>query len=81
MLETTLVALQDITLEKIFDDHGRKTLCTEVPQIMQHGYACLQRREVDCTAKRSVLVKKRWWAFSINTTQNVWVVYGLVLIG
>lgn len=35
MLETTLVALQDISLEKIFDDHGRKTLCSEFPQIMQ----------------------------------------------
>lgn len=35
MLETTLVALQDITLEKIFDDNGRKTLCSEFPQIMQ----------------------------------------------
>lgn len=35
MLETTLVALQDITLEKIFDDHGKKTLCSEFPQIMQ----------------------------------------------
>ncbi|KAF2301166.1 hypothetical protein GH714_020576 [Hevea brasiliensis] len=35
MLETTLVALQDITLEKIFDDHGRKTLCSEFPQITQ----------------------------------------------
>ncbi|XVE52039.1 hypothetical protein DITRI_Ditri02bG0088400 [Diplodiscus trichospermus] len=42
MLETTLVALQDITLEKIFDDHGRKTLCTEFPQIMQQGFGCLQ---------------------------------------
>ncbi|XP_068641435.1 homeobox-leucine zipper protein ATHB-15-like [Aristolochia californica] len=42
MLETTLVALQDITLEKIFDDHGRKALCTEFPQIMQQGFACLQ---------------------------------------
>ncbi|GJY25629.1 homeobox-leucine zipper protein ATHB-15 [Tanacetum coccineum] len=42
MLETTLVALQDITLEKILDDHGRKTLCTEFPQIMQQGFACLQ---------------------------------------
>ncbi|KAF8400883.1 hypothetical protein HHK36_014186 [Tetracentron sinense] len=42
MLETTLVALQDITLEKIFDDHGRKTLCTEFPQIMQQGFACFQ---------------------------------------
>ncbi|GAU24732.1 hypothetical protein TSUD_355610, partial [Trifolium subterraneum] len=35
MLETTLVALQDITLEKIFDDHGRKTLFSEFPQIIQ----------------------------------------------
>ncbi|XP_074312509.1 homeobox-leucine zipper protein ATHB-15-like [Silene latifolia] len=42
MLETTLVALQDITLEKILDDHGRKTLCTEFPQILQQGFACLQ---------------------------------------
>ncbi|KAK2654673.1 hypothetical protein Ddye_014529 [Dipteronia dyeriana] len=41
MLETTLVALQDITLEKIFDDQGRKTLCSEFPQIMQQGFACL----------------------------------------
>lgn len=38
MLETTLVALQDITLEKIFDDNGKKTLCTEFPQIMQQVY-------------------------------------------
>jgi len=35
MLETTLVALQDITLEKILDDHGRKTLSSEFPQILQ----------------------------------------------
>ncbi|XP_068639149.1 homeobox-leucine zipper protein ATHB-15-like [Aristolochia californica] len=42
MLETTLVALQDITVEKIFDDHGRKALYTEFPQIMQQGFACLQ---------------------------------------
>ncbi|KAL5757779.1 hypothetical protein ACOSP7_020390 [Xanthoceras sorbifolium] len=41
MLETTLVALQDITLEKIFDEQGRKTLCSEFPQIMQQGFACL----------------------------------------
>ncbi|XP_027343901.1 homeobox-leucine zipper protein ATHB-15 isoform X4 [Abrus precatorius] len=38
MLETTLVALQDITLEKIFDDHGRKILCSEFPQIIQQVY-------------------------------------------
>lgn len=42
MLETTLITLQDITLEKIFDDQGRKILCTEFPHIMQQGFACLQ---------------------------------------
>jgi homeobox-leucine zipper protein len=42
MLETTFVAVQDITLDKIFDDHGRKSLCSEFPQIMQQGFACLQ---------------------------------------
>ncbi|CAH9076635.1 unnamed protein product [Cuscuta europaea] len=42
MLETTLVALQDITLEKVFDDNGRKTLLSELPQIMQQGFTCLQ---------------------------------------
>ncbi|KAK6125060.1 hypothetical protein DH2020_041176 [Rehmannia glutinosa] len=42
MLETTLVALQDISLEKIFDDHGRKNLCSEFPQIMNQGFASLQ---------------------------------------
>ncbi|CAA0826910.1 Homeobox-leucine zipper protein ATHB-15 [Striga hermonthica] len=41
MLETTLVALQDISLEKIFDDHGRKNLCSEFPQIMTQGFASL----------------------------------------
>jgi D-serine deaminase-like pyridoxal phosphate-dependent protein len=35
MLETTLIALQDISLEKILDDDGRKALCTEFPKIMQ----------------------------------------------
>lgn len=38
MLETTLVALQDITLEKIFNDNGKKTLFAELPQIMQQVY-------------------------------------------
>uniref|UniRef100_A0A803NDF4 MEKHLA domain-containing protein n=1 Tax=Chenopodium quinoa TaxID=63459 RepID=A0A803NDF4_CHEQI len=42
MLQTTLVTLQDITLEKIFDEQGRKTLFTELPQIMQQGFICLQ---------------------------------------
>ncbi|CAN7140434.1 hypothetical protein BRARA_J01422 [Brassica rapa] len=41
MLETTLVALQDITLEKIFDESGRKALCSDFAKLMQQGYACL----------------------------------------
>ncbi|PKU69363.1 homeobox-leucine zipper protein HOX32 [Dendrobium catenatum] len=41
LLETTLVALQDISLEKILDDTGRKVLCSEFPKIMQQGFAYL----------------------------------------
>ncbi|CAA2973088.1 homeobox-leucine zipper REVOLUTA [Olea europaea subsp. europaea] len=41
MLETTLVALQDITLDKIFDDAGRKALFSEFAKIMQLGFAYL----------------------------------------
>ncbi|XP_020698923.1 homeobox-leucine zipper protein HOX32 [Dendrobium catenatum] len=41
MLETTLIALQDITLEKILDDNGRKVFCTEFSKIMQQGFAYL----------------------------------------
>nr|AGM34022.1 class III homeodomain leucine zipper protein 32 [Larix kaempferi] len=41
MLETTLVALQDISLEKILDDNGRKSFCSDIAQIMQQGYAYL----------------------------------------
>lgn len=35
MLETTLVGLQDIMLDKILDEAGRKILCSEFPKIMQ----------------------------------------------
>ncbi|GAB2228070.1 hypothetical protein Droror1_Dr00009900 [Drosera rotundifolia] len=42
MLETTLVALQDIALEKILDDDGRKALCSEFPLIIEQGFACFQ---------------------------------------
>ncbi|KAH8510115.1 hypothetical protein H0E87_007877 [Populus deltoides] len=41
MLETTLVALQDITLDKIFNDSGRQALYTEFAKLMQQGFACL----------------------------------------
>ncbi|KDP44046.1 hypothetical protein JCGZ_05513 [Jatropha curcas] len=41
MLETTLVALQDITLDKIFDESGRKALCADFAKLMQQGFAYL----------------------------------------
>nr|AAX19051.1 class III HD-Zip protein 2 [Populus trichocarpa] len=41
MLETTLVALQDITLDKIFNESGRQALYTEFAKLMQQGFACL----------------------------------------
>ncbi|GMI77443.1 ARABIDOPSIS THALIANA HOMEOBOX PROTEIN 14, PHABULOSA 1D, PHABULOSA [Hibiscus trionum] len=41
MLETTLVALQDIMLDKILEEAGRKILCSEFSKIMQQGFAYL----------------------------------------
>ncbi|XP_027345603.1 homeobox-leucine zipper protein ATHB-14-like [Abrus precatorius] len=41
MLETTLVALQDIMLDKVLDEAGRKILCIEFSKIMQQGFAYL----------------------------------------
>ncbi|KAL5224540.1 hypothetical protein ABZP36_011179 [Zizania latifolia] len=41
ILETTLVNLQDISLEMILEDEGRKELCSEFPKIMQQGFAYL----------------------------------------
>ena len=38
MLETTLVALQDIMLDKILDEAGRKILCSEFSKIMQQVF-------------------------------------------
>ncbi|KAK7261349.1 hypothetical protein RIF29_27658 [Crotalaria pallida] len=41
MLETTLVALQDITLDKIFDESGRKALFGDFAKLMEQGFAYL----------------------------------------
>ncbi|KAF9586798.1 hypothetical protein IFM89_039982, partial [Coptis chinensis] len=38
MLETTLVALQDIMLDKILNEAGRKTLCSEFSKIVQQVF-------------------------------------------
>lgn len=62
MLETTLVALQDITLEKIFDDNGKKTLASEFPRIMQQvsiTNPIFPYLPNDCQLNRSTLIYKR----------------------
>ncbi|XP_057972220.1 homeobox-leucine zipper protein ATHB-14-like isoform X2 [Malania oleifera] len=41
MLETTLLALQDMMLDKILDEAGRKILCSEFSKIMQQGFGHL----------------------------------------
>lgn len=46
MLETTLVALQDIMLEKILDECGRKILLSEFSKIMQQVYINFSKMRV-----------------------------------
>ncbi|XP_074576391.1 homeobox-leucine zipper protein HOX9-like [Curcuma longa] len=41
MLETSLVALQDITLDKIFDEAGQKQLHSGLVKLMEQGYMYL----------------------------------------
>ncbi|KAJ1694057.1 hypothetical protein LUZ63_010755 [Rhynchospora breviuscula] len=41
MLETSLVALQDISLDKIFDEPGQKALHAEFNKLVEQGYAYL----------------------------------------
>ncbi|XP_078427884.1 homeobox-leucine zipper family protein / lipid-binding START domain-containing protein [Wolffia australiana] len=41
LLETTLVALQDITLDRIFDEQSSRALLAEFTKLMQQGHASL----------------------------------------
>lgn len=41
MLETSLIALQDLTLDKIFDESGRKAIFSDISKLMEQGYAYL----------------------------------------
>jgi homeobox-leucine zipper protein len=38
MLETTLIALQEIRIESILDETGRKALCSQFNKIMQQVF-------------------------------------------
>ncbi|KAJ8435642.1 hypothetical protein Cgig2_012303 [Carnegiea gigantea] len=70
MLETTLVALQDVTLDKIFDESGRKSLCAEFPKIMQQGFACLPAGICMSTMGRNVSFDQAivWKVFAADET-------------
>ncbi|XP_021745941.1 homeobox-leucine zipper protein REVOLUTA-like [Chenopodium quinoa] len=70
MLETTLVALQDVTLDKIFDESGRKSLCSDFPKIMQLGYACLPGGVCTSTMGRNVSYEQAiaWKVFAADET-------------
>ncbi|KAG2622130.1 hypothetical protein PVAP13_3NG283000 [Panicum virgatum] len=41
ILESTMVNIQDMPLEAVLDDEGRKALFTELPKIMQQGLALM----------------------------------------
>ncbi|XP_071716529.1 homeobox-leucine zipper protein ATHB-15-like isoform X2 [Rutidosis leptorrhynchoides] len=58
MLETTLVALQDISLEKILDENGKRSFCAEFSEIMQRGFACLEGGMCLSSMGRSVCYEK-----------------------
>jgi hypothetical protein len=60
MLETTLIALQDISLEKILDDDGRKALCTEYPKIMQQV----------CRNSQPLFIRLSSWGVQVHSNRQ-----------
>ncbi|XP_051120926.1 homeobox-leucine zipper protein REVOLUTA-like isoform X2 [Andrographis paniculata] len=70
MLETTLVALQDIMLDKIFDESGRKALFSEFAKIMQQGFAHLPSGICISTMGRHVSFEQAivWKVFAADET-------------
>ncbi|KAG7606803.1 Homeobox-leucine zipper protein REVOLUTA [Arabidopsis thaliana] len=72
MLETTLVALQDITLEKIFDESGRKAICSDFAKLMQQGFACLPSGICVSTMGRHVSYEQAvaWKVFAASEENN-----------
>ncbi|XP_074276224.1 homeobox-leucine zipper protein REVOLUTA-like isoform X2 [Silene latifolia] len=70
MLETTLVALQDVRLDKILDESGQKSLCAEFPKIMQQGFAYLPTGMCMSTMGRHASFEQAiaWKVFAANET-------------
>ncbi|KAJ0440811.1 hypothetical protein HanIR_Chr16g0790821 [Helianthus annuus] len=64
MLETTLGALEEIGLEKILDEHGRRSFCTEV-------FACLERGMCLSSMGRPVSYERAVAWKVVNEEQNV----------
>jgi len=84
MLETTLVALQDIALEKIFDDHGRKILCSEFPLIIQQVCIFYLNRPIIYSTSTRFVIEWHLWAYilligalkkELETFSNLFVLY------
>ncbi|KAJ4843176.1 hypothetical protein Tsubulata_044835 [Turnera subulata] len=73
MLETTLVALQDITLDKIFDESGRKALFSDFAKLMQQGFACLPAGMCMSTMGRNVSYEQAiaWKVLSASEENTV----------
>ncbi|MFS8000119.1 hypothetical protein Hanom_Chr12g01174621 [Helianthus anomalus] len=71
MLETTLGALEEIGLEKILDEHGRRSFFTEFPHIMQQGFACLERGMCLSSMGRPVSYERAVAWKVVNEEQNV----------
>ncbi|CAO2814340.1 unnamed protein product [Amaranthus hypochondriacus] len=70
MLETTLVALQDVTLDKIFDESGRKSIYADFSRINEQGYACLPAGVCMSTMGRHVSYDQAiaWKVFATDET-------------
>ncbi|XP_041992307.1 homeobox-leucine zipper protein REVOLUTA-like isoform X1 [Salvia splendens] len=73
MLETTLVSLQDIALDKIFDDAGRKALSSEFSKIMEEGFAYLPGGICMSTMGRHISYEQAivWKVFAAEENSSV----------
>ncbi|CAF1956227.1 unnamed protein product [Brassica napus] len=73
MLETMLVSLQDIALEKIFDESGRRALCSDFAKLMQQGFACLPSGICLSTMGRHVTYEQvvSWKVFAASKTTTI----------
>ncbi|XP_010520372.1 PREDICTED: homeobox-leucine zipper protein REVOLUTA-like [Tarenaya hassleriana] len=82
MLETTLVALQDVTLDNIFDESGRKALCSDFANLMQQGFACMPAGRCVSTMGRQVTYEKAvsWKVLASAPEEDTIVVHCLAFL-